>query len=335
MFDMSELPAALPYIFLVVGFVVLIKGADFFVDGACSIAKKLRIPDIVVGLTVVALGTSLPELAVSLSAAAGGSSDMALGNVVGSNLINILVILGLSAAILPLAVDRSMFRRDLPVLLLTAAILPVMTLIGGWEIGRVSGGILTALFVGYIALTVRSALAYRKAEGALAEVGVTEAQAPGEEGGKMLPWWLSGLLVVGGAAMIVFGGNISVDAATAIAKQLGVSDAVIGLTVVALGTSLPELVTSAVAARKGNSDIALGNVVGSCIFNVLFILGTTALVKPLAVAQSSLVDQLVLVGVSVYLLVTAFTGRRLKRWEGISYLGIYGVYLAYLLIFTI
>ncbi len=331
MFDMSAMPAALPYLFLVVGFVVLIKGADFFVDGSCSIAKKLRIPDIVVGLTVVALGTSLPELAVSLSAAAGGSSDMALGNVVGSNLINILVILGLSAAILPLSVDREVFRRDLPVLMLTAAILPVMTLVGDYRIGRICGAILVTLFVGYIALTVRSALAYRKSECVLPE----GEEAPAEESGKVLAWWLSILLTVGGAALIVFGGNLSVDAATEIAKQIGVSEAVIGLTVVALGTSLPELVTSAVAARKGNSDIALGNVVGSCIFNVLFILGTTALVRPLTVARASLVDQLVLVGVSAYLIFTAFTGRKLKRWEGISYLCIYGVYLAYLLIFTI
>ena len=323
----------LPYLLLIVGFVVLIKGADFFVDGACSIAKKLRIPDIVVGLTVVALGTSLPELAVSLSAAAGGSSDMALGNVVGSNLINILVILGLSAAILPLTVDKDMFRRDLPVLMVTAVALPVMTLVGDYKIGRISGAILTALFIGYIILTVRSALAYRNAEGTLA---LPEGEAPAEESeGKVLPWWLSILFTIGGAALIVFGGNLSVDAATDIALQLGVSEAVIGLTVVALGTSLPELVTSAVAARKGNSDIALGNVVGSCIFNVLFILGTTALVKPLNVASGSLVDQLVLLGVCAYLFFTAYTGRRLKRWEGISYLGIYGVYLAYLLIFTI
>ncbi len=322
----------MPYIFLIVGFVVLIKGADFFVDGSCSIAKKLRIPDIVVGLTVVALGTSLPELAVSLSAAAGGSSDIALGNVVGSNLINILVILGLSAAILPLSVDKSMFRRDLPVLMLTAAILPVLTLVGGYRIGRISGAILTALFIGYIILTVRSALAYRKEELQLPE----GAEAPAEESeGKVLPWWLSILFTVGGAALIVFGGDLSVDAATDIAHQLGISEAVIGLTVVALGTSLPELVTSAVAARKGNSDIALGNVVGSCIFNVLFILGTTALVKPLNVATGSLVDQFVLLGVCAYLLITAWTGKKLKRWEGISYLCVYGVYLAYLLIFTI
>jgi cation:H+ antiporter len=207
-----------------------------------------------------------------------------------------------------------------------------MTLVGGYRLGRICGAILTALFVGYIILTVRSALAYRNSECALPEGG---EEAPEEESGKVLPWWLSILFTIGGAALIVFGGNLSVDAATDIATQLGVSEAVIGLTVVALGTSLPELVTSAVAARKGNSDIALGNVVGSCIFNVLFILGTTALVKPLNVATGSLVDQLVLLGVCAYLFITAYTGRKLKRWEGISYLCIYGVYLAYLLIFTI
>ncbi len=318
----------LPYIYLVIGFLALIKGADFFVDGSCSIAKKLRIPDIVVGLTIVAMGTSLPELAVSLSAAIGGSSDIAIGNVVGSNILNILIILGLSATILPLRIEQSMFRRDLPVLLLTAVILPVITLIGGFYFGRVAGAVLVVLFIGYIALTVRSALAYRKKELALPE---TEP-APTQEQGKNLSWWLSILLTVGGAALIVFGGNFSVDGATEIAKQLGISEAVIGLTVVALGTSLPELVTSVIAAKKGNSDIALGNIVGSNIFNVLFILGTTVLVLPFEVVMANLIDQLVLLGVTVYLLITAYTGKRLSRGEGISFLVLYGAYLTYLLL---
>ncbi len=316
----------LPYLYIVLGFAALIKGADFFVDGATAIAKKLRIPNIVVGLTIVAMGTSLPELAVSVSAAIGGSSDIAIGNVVGSNLINILVILGLSAVILPLTVDRSMFRRDLPVVLLTAAILPVMTLIGGGYFGRICGAILVALFIGYIALTVRSALVYRKST-------LPEGEVPAEENeAKDLPWWLCALFTVGGAALIVLGGNFSVDGATAVAQQWGVSEAVIGLTVVALGTSLPELVTSVVAARKGNSDIALGNIVGSNIFNVLFILGTTVLVLPFEVAASGLVDQLVLLGVSAFLMVTAYTGKKLSRIEGAAYLAIYAAYLSYLLI---
>ena len=316
----------LPYLYIVFGFAALIKGADFFVDGATAIAKKLRIPNIVVGLTIVAMGTSLPELAVSVSAAIDGSSAIAIGNVVGSNLINILVILGLSAVILPLSVDRSMFRRDLPVLMLTAAILPVMTLIGGGYFGRICGAILVALFIGYIALTVRSALAYRN-------ITLPEGEAPAEENeAKDLPWWLCALFTVGGAALIVLGGNFSVDGATAIAQQWGVSEAVIGLTVVALGTSLPELVTSVVAARKGNSDIALGNIVGSNIFNVLFILGTTVLVLPFEVAASGLVDQLVLLGVSALLMITAYTGKKLSRIEGAAYLAIYAAYLSYLLI---
>ena len=316
----------LPYLYIVFGFAALIKGADFFVDGATAIAKKLRIPNIVVGLTIVAMGTSLPELAVSVSAAIGGSSAIAIGNVVGSNLINILVILGLSAVILPLSVDRSMFRRDLPVLMLTAAILPVMTLIGGGYFGRICGAILVALFIGYIALTVRSALASRNGT-------LSEGEAPVEENeAKDLPWWLCALFTVGGAALIVLGGNFSVDGATAIAQQWGVSEAVIGLTVVALGTSLPELVTSVVAARKGNSDIALGNIVGSNIFNVLFILGTTVLVLPFEVAAAGLVDQLVLLGVSAFLMITAYTGKKLSRIEGAAYLAIYAAYLSYLLI---
>lgn len=310
----------LPYILLVFGFFILIKGADFFVEGSSSIAKKLRIPDIIVGLTIVAMGTSAPELAVSVSAAVGGSSDIAIGNVVGSNLLNILIVLGVSAIIVPLAVDRSIFKRDFPMLMITAVILPVMTLIGDNQIGRIAGIILLVLFVGYIFLTVRAALAYRK----------NEAEKNESETIKVLPWWKSILFTVCGAAVIVIGANLSVDNAVIIAGQLGISEAVIGLTVVALGTSLPELVTSVVAAKKGNSDMALGNVIGSNIFNVLLILGTTATIKPFAVEFTTLIDQFILLGVTAYLLVTSITGKRISRVEGATYVLIYVGYTVYL-----
>lgn len=322
----------LPYILLVVGFVALIKGADFFVEGSCSIAKKLKIPDIIIGLTVVAMGTSAPELAVSVSAALGGSTDIAIGNVVGSNLLNILVILGLSSVIVPIMVDKSVFKRDIPMLLVTAIAVPVIvlltknTLTGGVEadhmVGRLGGAILVALFAFYIFLTVKAALDYRKKH-------VDDPDADGEEV-KEFPMWKSLLYTVLGGAVVVIGGRISVDAATDIAHQIGLSEAVIGLTVVALGTSLPELVTSVVAARKGNSDIALGNIVGSNIFNVLLILGTTSVIKPVPVAFSSIIDLFINLGVTVYLAIAAWTGKKLSRLEGASFLVLYVVYTVYL-----
>ena len=322
--------AILPYLLLIVGFVALIKGADFFVDGACSIAKKLRVPDLIVGLTVVAMGTSMPELAVSVSAALGGSSDISVGNVVGSNILNILVILGLSALIVPVIVDPALLKRDIPVLLGTAILLPAFTLLfrGSAQDGffsklpRIGGIFLALVFIGYLTLTVVSALDYRKKH----KNEILEE----EETIKVLPWWKSILFTVGGAAVIILGGNLSVNAATDIARQLGISEAVIGLTVVALGTSLPELVTSVVAAKKGNSDIAIGNIVGSNIFNVLLILGTTVTILPINVTFDSFIDQLVLLGISIYLTIITFTGRKVNRLEGASFLLIYIAYTAYL-----
>ena len=312
--------AVIPYILLVFGFFILIKGADFFVEGSSSIAKKLRIPDIIVGLTIVAMGTSAPELAVSISAAIGGSSDIAVGNVVGSNILNILIVLGISSVLTPIIVDKSLFKRDFPVLLLTAVILPLLSIIGGNHIGRLAGMLLVILFAFYIFLTVKSALAFRKSGGS----------APESEDIKVMSWWKSILFTVGGAVVIVIGGNISVDSATDIARQLNVSEAIIGLTVVALGTSLPELVTSAVAARKGNSDMALGNIVGSNIFNVLLILGTTSIIKPFSVTIESLMDQIILLGVSIYALIVSWTGKKISRSEGVSFLIIYAIYAVYI-----
>lgn len=314
----------LPYLFLFIGFIALIKGADFFVDGASSIAKMLRIPDLIVGLTVVALGTSMPELAVSLTAARNGTSDLSVGNAIGSNLLNILVILGLSALIAPIKVDRTLFRRDIPALLLTAVLLPVLTLIGGFRLGRIAGGFLLLLFTGYLILTVIRAMEYRK---------VHPSDTTSESRSyKTLPLWKSIPYTVGGAAVILLGGRLSVSGASDIARQLGISEAVIGLTVVAIGTSLPELVTSAVSARKGNGDIALGNIIGSNIFNVLLILGATALVLPIPISPDTLIDQWILLGISLLLAFFAKTAKRLGRIEGAILLSLYVAYTAYLFI---
>ncbi len=314
-----------PYVMLVIGFLCLIKGADFFVDGSGSIAKKLKVPDIIIGLTVVAMGTSMPELVTSVVAACEGKSDISIGNVVGSNIINILVILGLSAVILPLCVDSSMFKRDIPVLLLTAIAVPVIVLLskdadGGYMVGRVGGIILVVMFVGYILLTIKAALDYRKAN----------EDASNEDEIKENSWLKSILFTVGGAVAIVIGAKLAVGGAEKIATQWGIGQDVIALTVVALGTSLPELVTSAVAARKGNSDIALGNIVGSNIFNVLLVLGTTAVINPVPVPFTSIIDLIILLGVSIYLAITARTGNKLIRLEGASYLVIYAGYMVYL-----
>lgn len=312
----------LPYAALVVGFLILVKGADVFVDGSCSIAKKLRIPDIIVGLTIVAMGTSMPELAVSVSAAIDGSSDIAVGNVVGSNILNILIVLGISAVIKPVMVDKSVFKRDFPMLLLTAVLLPLLTLTGNYYIGRIAGALLIGFFIFYILLAIKDALRYRKA---------TEAQAEENENTyTVMPWWKSILFTVGGAVVIIIGGKLSVYGATEIAHQLKISEAIIGLTIVALGTSLPELVTSAVAAKKGNSDMALGNVVGSNIFNVLFILGTTSIILPFNVTFDGLIDQFILLDVSVMLWLVSLAGKKLSRLNGIVFLLLYAAYAAYL-----
>jgi len=313
----------LQVLLLVVGFALLIKGADFFVEGSGSIARKLQIPDIIVGLTIVAMGTSAPELAVSISAALGGSSDIAVGNAVGSNIINILVILGLSAVIVPIIVDKSMFKRDFPALLLTAVLLPVIAIVFDNQIGLAAGLIFIAIFALYLFLTVRAAIAYRKS-----------GAAEGESKIKILPWWQSILYTIGGAAVIVLGGNLSVEAAKKIAAACGISEAIIGLTVVALGTSLPELVTSVVAAKKGSSDIALGNIVGSNIFNVLLILGATSIIKPINVASNSIIDMLILLGITIYLFIVCVTTKKINRVVGVSFLALYVGYTVYLICFS-
>ena len=311
----------LPYILLIVGFFILVKGADFFVEGSSSIAKKFKIPDLIIGLTIVAMGTSAPEAAVSITAAFDGSSGIAMGNVVGSNILNQLIVLGVAAVIVPLSVDKSVFKRDFPALLISAIILPILSLAFNLKVGRITGIILLVVFVTYMFLTVRAALAFRKS-----------GQADSGEQIKLLPMWQCILYTVGGAVVIVLGGKLSVNSATDIAHQWGVSDAVIGLTVVALGTSLPELVTSVIAAKKGNSDMALGNVIGSNIFNVLFILGMTSAICPFKTDMESVIDQFILLGITIYVFICALTKRKIGRLEGASFLLIYAAYATYIFI---
>lgn len=301
-------------ILLAAGFLLLVKGADWFVDGASQIAAKLHIPQLIIGLTIVAMGTSAPEAAVSISAAVKGSADITIGNIVGSNILNILIILGLSALFTPLPVDRSSTRREMPFLAAVSLLLLAMGRDG--VVSRADGLILTALFAAFLLyLLVR---AKRQPE-------------PGGEGGRQLKLWQALLLTAAGLTAIVLGSDVAVDAACAIARIFGISERFIGLTIVALGTSLPELFTSVTAARKGNADIAVGNIVGSNIFNILFVVGLSALVTPVPFAAAFWFDGAAAAAAAALLLVFCAVSGRLQRWHGAVLLAGYAAYFAMLL----
>ena len=301
-------------VLLVIGFVMLIKGADIFVEGAAGIAAKFGIPQLVIGLTIVAMGTSAPEAAVSIAAAFKGTADITIGNVVGSNIINILVILGVTALIVAVAVQQSTVRYEIPFVILVTIVLLVMGALDG-KIGRLDGVILWALFIVYLIYLFL-----------MAKHGKEE-----EETQMDAPVWKLLLFVVIGAALIVIGADVSVDAASEIARVIGLSERFIGLTIVALGTSLPELCTSVVAARKGNADLAIGNIVGSNIFNILFVVGTTALIIPVPFNPAFVVDTAVAIGAAVLLWVCVFRKKKLTRPGGILMLAAYAGYFAYLM----
>ncbi len=318
---MSVWQLLLQIVLLVVGFVMLIKGADWFVDGAASLAGKFGIPQLVIGLTIVAMGTSAPEAAVSISAAVQGNAGITIGNVVGSNIMNVLVILGLASVIIPIAVKKSTVKFEIPFTIIITAILAVL---GLWDnkISRLEGGILWLLFIAYLAYLF---IMTKKGE---AEVEENES--------KLDKVWKMIVFILIGGGLIVWGSDVTVDAATNIAKFFKMSDQLIGLTIVALGTSLPELITSVTAAKKGSADIAIGNIVGSNIFNVLFVVGTTALITPVVYAQSFLVDSIVAVLTIVLLLLLVLNkDRKLKRWGGAILLVGYVAYFVYLMMFAL
>ena len=302
---------------LVLGFVMLVKGADWFVDGAAGVADKLGVPQLVIGLTIVAMGTSAPEAAVSLTAALKGNADIALGNVVGSNILNILIILGIVSVIIATPMSKKIIKIDLPFMLVITALLMVLGYFGK-DISRIDGAILLVFFVGYLAYLFMDA----KKSG-------TSNEEEKEENNK--PIWQLILIAVVGLVLIVFGSDFTVDAATKIATELGMGTKFIGLTIVALGTSLPELFTSVAAALKGKSDIAIGNIVGSNIFNILFILGTSSVITPINFDPIFLIDALVSVGAGVLLWVTTFKKKLLTRPAGITMLLCYAGYFVYLI----
>ena len=299
------------YLLLLVGFVLLVKGADFFVEGSSSLAKIMKVPSVIIGLTIVAMGTSAPEASVSINAALTGNNDIAISNVVGSNIFNGLVVVGICAFLASFKTNLDILKRDMPLNIVITMILCFMFMDG--KLSRIEGLILMAA---YIVSMIYSALKNR-------ETG---------EDCKVLSLPKSIVFMAGGLVAVIFGGDLVVDNACVIAANFGVSQNFIGLTIIAIGTSLPELVTSIVATRKGDSGLALGNAIGSNIFNILFILGMSAAISPLNVLGESLTDCIILLISAIILFVLAKTKKAMSRWEGAVCVLLYIVYTAYLLI---
>ena len=316
------------YLLLIIGFVLLIKGADFFVEGSSSVAKLLKVPSIIIGLTVVAFGTSMPEMSVSVTAALQGSNDLAVSNVLGSNIFNLLMVLGCCALMSPVRTDESMLKKEFPfsifitlILLLLNSDFSLSKVLAGDEsfvLGRAGGVLLLILFGMFLYSTVKNALAARK-----------ENEA--EEEYKVMSPLKSAVFIIGGLAGIVWGGDLVVESASEIAATFGWSQTFIGLTIVAVGTSLPELVTSMVAAKKGENDLAVGNVVGSNIFNILLILGTSSVISPIRLEVSAVYDTLILIGASLLVYIVALTKKEIKRSEGLLCVLAYAAFFVYVL----
>lgn len=303
----------LQIILMITGFVMLVKGADWFVDGTSGIATKLGIPQLVIGLTIVAMGTSAPEAAVSITAALKDNSSIAIGNIVGSNILNILIILGITAVITTVAIQKSTLKIEIPYMIIITVVLIIMGVTDS-RVSRIEGIILWVLFLVYLGYLFM-----------MAKKGKTEP-----ENIEKSTWKLILATVIGGA-VIVLGSNITVDSATKIAEIIGISDRFIALTIVALGTSLPELVTSVTAARKGNADIAIGNIVGSNIFNILFVLGTSAIITPIPYDSDFTFDGIAAIFAGVLLWVAVFRKLELRRVWGIIMLICYGIYFVLIL----
>lgn len=297
---------------IVAGFVLLVKGADYFVEGAAGVAARFGIPQLVIGLTIVAMGTSAPEAAVSITAAFSGSADITIGNVVGSNIMNVLVILGLAAVIIPVAVQESTVKMDIPFMIVTSIAIVVLGLDG--TLSLIDGVILWVMFIGYLIYLLNQAKKNK--------------EEPDEEPQRSI--LVQAIFIVGGIAAIIFGSKLAVYGATGLAKAVGVSDRFIGLTIVALGTSLPELFTSVTAAKRGNADIAIGNIGGSNLFNILFVAGTTALITPVPYAAKFFVDSCVMIGAGVLLFLCCVKDKKLGRIGGAIMLAGYAAYFVYL-----
>lgn len=307
----------IPVLLLITGFVLLIKGADWFVDGSSKIADRFGISQLVIGLTIVAMGTSLPEAAVSIASALKGNAGITIGNVVGSNIMNILVILGLTAMVRAIPVQKSTVRYEIPFMIFVTVLLAVL---GLWDnrVNRLEGMVLWGFMILYLLYLLK-----------MAKGGDSQEEIPRMEKTGRVPKMLG--MVVFGAVMIVIGSDVTVNAATELALLFRIDDRIIGLTIVAFGTSLPELVTSVAAAWKGKADIAVGNIVGSNIFNILFVVGTSALITPVEYKADFLADSIAAAAAAVLLLICVVQKRRLGRLGGAVMLAGYAVYFMYLI----
>lgn len=313
LFSFAPTQTWLQVLLLMIGIIVVIKGADWLTSGAVGMAERIGVPQIIIGLTIVAMGTSMPEFFVSLMSAINGTPDLAVGNIVGSNIFNALLIVGCAAMVAPIAIQRTTVKKDIPVAVFASLLLMGMTLDG--QISRIDAAILFVIFLAYLWITLRGAK--------------TEDDTADEEK-KPMPVLKAVMLVVVGLAGLVIGSDVFVDNATSIAHTMGISDAVIGLTIVAGGTSLPELATSVVAAKKGNSGIAIGNVLGSNVFNILMILGITGLITPMTISGITVIDLAMMVISMILLWLFSFTKYRIERWEGVVLTAIFIGYITWL-----
>lgn len=331
-------------LWIVVGVVLVLWGADRLTEGAVAVAERLRVPQIVIGLTIVALGTSMPELCVSVVSALKGTPDLGVGNVVGSNIFNALLIVGVAALVAPMTILRSTVFKDVPCALVASVVLLMMCQ-NDWVITRLDGAILFVFFLVFMQLTIKGATSAHPAPQAVQDQAAEKAQDQAAEknqtqgaeeneasaGKRPMKGWLAGLWMVVGLAALIGGSNLFVGGATEVARALNVSDAVIGLTIVAGGTSLPELATSVVAAKKGNSGIAIGNVLGSNVLNILFILGLTGMISPMHIEGITNVDLYMMLVSTIMIWFFSFTKYTIERWEGAVLVLTFGGYMWYLL----
>ena len=305
------------YLWLIIGFILLIKGADFFVEGSSGIAKAFKVPSMIIGLTIVAMGTSAPELSVSISAAMQGSNAIAISNVIGSNIFNLIVVCGVCAMMSPLPITKATLKSEFPIAIGAGILLLIFCLNG--RLDRMDGIIFLVLFAAFLAWMIKSALDARK-----------RGEEVEEEEIKSLPIWQCLIYIAGGLLAIVKGGDLVVASATDIARTFGLSETLIGLTIVAIGTSLPELVTSVVAAKKGEVEMAIGNVVGSNIFNILLILGTSSSIMPIPVLPEAIFDLALLTAMSMVVYVFGWSKQKINRLEGTVMVGMYILYSIYI-----
>lgn len=336
MTEILNISPFMPYIILILGFVLLIKGADYFVDGCSSVAKTFHIPSIIIGLTIAAFGTSAPEAAVSITSSLKGANDMSVSNVIGSNLFNLLMVIGVCSVIKPLNVSGTIIKRDFPICIIITVIMLLMAadcFLHGFSasiISRIDGILLLAIFTGYIFLLIHNTLGARKQYSS----GTHDNEG---DDIKIMSAPKSMICIIAGIIAVLAGGEFVVDSATDIALSFGLSNTFVGLTIVAIGTSLPELVTSVIASTKGENDLALGNVVGSCLFNILFVLGIAATVSPINLSgikdsEFILFDIIILTVITVIAYIFSLIKKNITKAEGSIMVFLYACYMIYIVV---